>query len=68
VTNGGLPKSKGGCVGCHRFDDTATDPELSLFTDYGYDAIAVPTTRPRVTDLDAARYGGWSLRHTHPVR
>jgi cytochrome c peroxidase len=34
--------SKGGCVGCHRFNETATDPAMSLFTDYGYDAIAVP--------------------------
>jgi cytochrome c peroxidase len=34
--------SKGGCVGCHHFNDTATDPSMSLFTDYGYDAIAVP--------------------------
>lgn len=33
---------KGGCIGCHRFYDTATDPAESLFTDYGYDAIAVP--------------------------
>jgi cytochrome c peroxidase len=33
---------KGGCAGCHRFTETGTDPELSMFTDYGYDAIAVP--------------------------
>ena len=43
--------SKGGCVGCHRFNDTATDPQLSLFTDYGYDAIAVP----RNSDLPRSR-------------
>ncbi|MES1173068.1 MAG: cytochrome c peroxidase [Myxococcales bacterium] len=34
--------SKGGCAGCHRFTETGTDPALSMFTDYGYDAIAVP--------------------------
>lgn len=33
---------KGGCVGCHRFYDTATEPAESMFTDYGYDAVAVP--------------------------
>jgi cytochrome c peroxidase len=34
--------AKGGCVGCHRFYDTGRDPALSMFTDYGYDAVAVP--------------------------
>jgi cytochrome c peroxidase len=34
--------AKGGCVGCHRFYETARDPALSMFTDYGYDAVAVP--------------------------
>jgi cytochrome c peroxidase len=34
--------SKGGCAGCHRFTETGTDPALSMFTDYGYDALAVP--------------------------
>ncbi len=33
---------KGGCVGCHRFYDTGRDPAASMFTDYGYDAVAVP--------------------------
>jgi cytochrome c peroxidase len=34
--------AKGGCVGCHRFYETGRDPALSMFTDYGYDAVAVP--------------------------
>ena len=34
--------AKGGCGGCHRFYDTGRDPASSLFTDYGYDALAVP--------------------------
>jgi len=33
---------KGGCIGCHRFYDTSTNPAESMFTDYGYDALAVP--------------------------
>ena len=33
---------KGGCAGCHRFTETGTDPARSMFTDYGYDALAVP--------------------------
>jgi cytochrome c peroxidase len=34
--------AKGGCSGCHRFYDTARTPSSSMFTDYGYDAVAVP--------------------------
>lgn len=34
--------SKGGCAACHRLNDTATDPAMSMFTDYGYDGIGVP--------------------------
>jgi len=33
---------KGNCVSCHRFYDTSKNPERSLFTDFGYDAVAVP--------------------------
>ncbi len=47
--------AKGGCVGCHRFYETGRDPALSMFTDYGYDAIAVPRNdrlpRARSPDL-----------------
>ncbi|HYQ16202.1 MAG TPA: hypothetical protein VEQ58_10605, partial [Polyangiaceae bacterium] len=47
--------SKGGCAACHRFNETATDPAMSMFTDYGYDGIAVPRNpalpRSRKPDL-----------------
>ncbi|WP_409172367.1 cytochrome-c peroxidase [Variovorax sp. H27-G14] len=33
---------KGNCMSCHTLSDTASRPERSLFTDFGYDAIAVP--------------------------
>ncbi|MFC5740070.1 cytochrome-c peroxidase [Dyella tabacisoli] len=33
---------KGNCANCHTLSDTASRPERSLFTDFGYDAIAVP--------------------------
>jgi cytochrome c peroxidase len=33
---------KGNCVSCHRVYDTSKNPERSLFTDFGYDAVAVP--------------------------
>ncbi|MET5012865.1 cytochrome-c methylamine utilization protein, partial [Burkholderia pseudomallei] len=36
---------KGTCMSCHTLSDTASRPERSLFTDVGYDAIAVPRNR-----------------------
>jgi cytochrome c peroxidase len=32
----------GACSGCHRLAETSANPAESMFTDYGYDAIAVP--------------------------
>jgi cytochrome c peroxidase len=34
--------AKGGCLGCHVFNEAVRDPVSSMFTDYGYDAVAVP--------------------------
>jgi len=34
--------AKGNCASCHTVAEGARDPALSLFTDYGYDAVAVP--------------------------
>jgi cytochrome c peroxidase len=33
---------KGNCVSCHRIYDSSRNPARSLFTDFGYDAVAVP--------------------------
>lgn len=51
---------KGNCMTCHTLSDTSSRPERSLFTDFGYDAIAVPRNRalpvnrdPRFYDLGA---------------
>jgi cytochrome c peroxidase len=33
---------KGACDGCHRFVETSKRTERSLFTTFGYDAVAVP--------------------------
>ena len=38
-------RRRGACAGCHRMAETSTDPSESMFTDYGYDAIAVPRNR-----------------------
>jgi cytochrome c peroxidase len=49
---------KGACNSCHRLDRSTGIPESALFTDYGYDVVAVPRNRklrpnenPRAFDL-----------------
>jgi cytochrome c peroxidase len=37
--------AKGGCSACHKLNDRSPDPSASLFTDYGFDAVAVPRNR-----------------------
>jgi cytochrome c peroxidase len=39
----------GNCASCHRFNPTAHDPARSLFTDFGYEALAPPRNRRLVT-------------------
>jgi cytochrome c peroxidase len=42
-----------GCVSCHRIASTSRDPEDTMFTDYGYDAVGAPRNRRlRVRDDD----------------
>jgi cytochrome c peroxidase len=41
----------GACSGCHRLAETSTNLAESMFTDYGYDAVALPRNR----DLPANR-------------
>jgi cytochrome c peroxidase len=36
---------KGNCAACHRVDWRSHIPERSLFTDYGYETVAVPRNR-----------------------
>src|SRR5262249_45448653 len=36
---------KGNCASCHLLTVTSPTPERSMFTDYGYDAVAVPRNR-----------------------
>jgi cytochrome c peroxidase len=37
--------AKGGCSACHKMNDRSPDPSASLFTDYGFDSVAVPRNR-----------------------
>ena len=47
--------AKGGCAGCHVLKESVRDPVASMFTDYGYEAVAIPRNdrapRPRKPDL-----------------
>jgi cytochrome c peroxidase len=36
---------KGNCAACHHFDDSPRGGGLSLFTDFGYEALGVPKNR-----------------------
>lgn len=36
---------KGNCASCHTVNETAARPERSLFTDFGYEALAAPRNR-----------------------
>jgi cytochrome c peroxidase len=37
--------ARGACAGCHRLNEAATDPQNTMFTDYGFDSIGVPRNR-----------------------
>jgi cytochrome c peroxidase len=48
--------AKGGCAACHKVNDTLAMPERSLFTDYGYDALAPPRNRALPANREPARF------------
>jgi cytochrome c peroxidase len=37
--------AKGNCASCHRLNDQLPKPERSLFSDYGFETVAVPRNR-----------------------
>jgi cytochrome c peroxidase len=47
--------AKGACSSCHKMDDRSPMPERSLFTDYGYDAVAPPRNRKMPVNADPRR-------------
>ena len=47
---------KGNCASCHRFYDSSSNPERSLFTDFGYDAVAVPRNAKIAANADPQRF------------
>jgi cytochrome c peroxidase len=47
---------KGNCVSCHRIYDSSKNPERSLFTDFGYDAVAAPRNPHIPANADPEHY------------
>jgi len=49
-------RRRGACAGCHRMAETSSNPEESMFTDYGYDPIGLPRNRELPGNADAASF------------
>lgn len=47
---------KGNCASCHVFAPGSSNPTRSLFTDYGYDALAVPRNRALAANRDPLHF------------
>lgn len=45
-------KRHGACSGCHRMAETSSNPVESMFTDFGYDAVAIPRNRALPANRD----------------
>jgi cytochrome c peroxidase len=49
-------RRRGACAGCHRMAETSTNPAESMFTDYGYDAVALPRNGELPGNRDATSF------------
>jgi cytochrome c peroxidase len=47
---------RGNCASCHKFNETSSNPARSLFTDFGYDAVAVPRNRAIPANRDPRHF------------
>ncbi len=60
-------RSKGACDACHRMNEGSPMPERSLFTDYGFEAVAAPRNRKLAANRDPKAFDmGLCERHDHP--
>jgi cytochrome c peroxidase len=48
--------AKGGCATCHKLNDGVPNPERSLFTDYGFEALGVPRNRSLAANRDPSYF------------
>ncbi|HLK91495.1 MAG TPA: cytochrome c peroxidase [Polyangia bacterium] len=49
-------RRRGACAGCHRMAETSSNPAESMFTDYGYDALALPRNRELPPNRDPGTF------------
>jgi cytochrome c peroxidase len=49
-------RRRGACAGCHLMAETSSNPAESMFTDYGYDAVALPRNRELPGNQNAASF------------
>jgi cytochrome c peroxidase len=49
-------RARGACKNCHMMYERSNRPESSLFTNYSYDAVAVPRNRAIPANADPRRY------------
>nr|WP_240933140.1 cytochrome c peroxidase [Diaphorobacter sp. HDW4B] len=47
---------KGNCASCHTVSETAARPERSLFTDFGYEALATPRNKALAVNRDPRHF------------
>jgi len=60
---------KGACDACHKLEDSSNRPEASLFTNYGYDALAAPRNRGIPANSDPRHHDlGLCERKAAPVQ
>jgi cytochrome c peroxidase len=59
---------KGNCMSCHTLSDTSSRPERSLFTDFGYDAIAVPRNLSLPANRDPRHFDNGLCRTAAQLR
>ena len=59
--------AKGNCGSCHRFNPTTADSARSLFTDFGYETVAIPRN-PHISKNNDKDYFDLGLCERHDPR
>lgn len=57
--------ARGACAGCHRLNEASTNPQNTMFTDYGYDVLGVPRNRKLPGNRDRQAYDLGLCERTH---
>ena len=57
-------QDKGNCASCHTVSETASRPERSLFTDFGYEALASPRNKALVANRNNPKHFDHGLCET----